>query len=63
MSILKKLWTKQIGDSEVKTTYRHVVDLQDRIERTYDIAQRVDCIVSLFFRVNYLHYNNNYKPF
>ena len=49
MSILKELWTKQIGDSEVKTTYRHVVDLHDRIERTYDIAQRVDCIVSLFF--------------
>ena len=38
MSILKELWTKQIDEGKVKTTYQYVADLRDRLERTYDIA-------------------------
>lgn len=38
MTILRDLWTKEIDDDEVKTTYQYVVDLQERLEKTYDIA-------------------------
>lgn len=38
MTILKELWTKEIGESDMKTTYQYVVDLQNRLEKTYDIA-------------------------
>ena len=38
MSILKELWTKQIDEGKVKTTYQYVVYVQYRLERTYDIS-------------------------
>jgi len=40
MSILRELWTKQTADSEVKTTYQYVVDLQDRLEQTCDLSRQ-----------------------
>lgn len=40
MTILKELWTKNIPDSEVKTTYQYVIDLQNRLTETCDLAQK-----------------------
>lgn len=38
MLILKELWTGQTPESEVKTTYEYVVDLQNRLEETIKLA-------------------------
>ena len=38
MSILKELWSKDIQDHQVKTTYRYVVDLRHRLDYSCDIA-------------------------
>ena len=40
MSILRELWTKQTTDPEVKSTYQYVIDLQDRLEQTCDLARQ-----------------------
>ncbi|GFO19247.1 Gag-Pol polyprotein [Plakobranchus ocellatus] len=34
MTILCELWTKEIEDEEVKTTYQYVVDLKERLRRS-----------------------------
>ena len=39
MTILKELWTSNIEDEEVKTTYQYVVDLRQRLEDTCKLAQ------------------------
>ena len=39
LSILKELWTEEIKDDEVKTTYQYIVDLRKRLEETMDIVQ------------------------
>ena len=39
LTLLKKLWTRDIGDEEVKTTYQYVVDLCMRLEDTCKLAQ------------------------
>ena len=39
LTILKELWTRDIGDEEVKTTYQYVVDLRMRLEDTCKLAQ------------------------
>ena len=39
MSILKELWTEDIEEPEVKTTYQYVIDLRDKIEATCQLAQ------------------------
>ena len=39
LTILKELWTKEIQDEEVKTTYQYVVDLRERLEDTCQLAQ------------------------
>lgn len=39
LTILKELWTRDIGDEEVKTTYQYVVDLRQRLEDTCKLAQ------------------------
>ena len=39
LSILKQLWTKDIQDNEVRTTYQYVVDLRERLEETCQIVQ------------------------
>lgn len=40
MTILKELWTKEIEDPEVKTTYQYVIDLRDRIESTCELTRQ-----------------------
>lgn len=40
MTILKELWTKEIKDPEIKTTYQYVLDLRDRLESTCELAHR-----------------------
>jgi len=39
MSILRELWTGEKRDAETKTTYQYVLDLRQRIEETYKLAQ------------------------
>ena len=39
LTILKELWTRDIGDEEVKTTYQYVVDLRMRLDDTCKLAQ------------------------
>ncbi len=39
MTILKELWTKDIEDSQAKTTYQYIVDLRERLESVCDSAQ------------------------
>ena len=39
MCILRELWTKDIADSEVKTTYQYIVDLRERLETTSQMAR------------------------
>ena len=39
MTILRELWTKEVDDPEVKTTYQYVLDLKDRIQSTCEIAR------------------------
>jgi len=38
MSILRELWTKEVAEDEVKTSYQYVVDLQERLEQSYEVA-------------------------
>ena len=39
MMILKQLWTEEVEDLEVKTSYAYVFDLRDRLEDTVKLAQ------------------------
>ena len=39
MAILRELWTKEVPDSEVKSTYQYVVDLQERLEKTCEVTR------------------------
>ncbi|XP_062599512.1 uncharacterized protein LOC134261046 [Saccostrea cucullata] len=39
MGILKELWTKEIDDDQVKSTYQYVLDLRERLETTAEIAR------------------------
>ncbi|XP_052680025.1 uncharacterized protein LOC128160712 [Crassostrea angulata] len=39
MTILKELWTKEIQDQQVKSTYQYVLDLRERLESTWELAQ------------------------
>ena len=38
MTILKELWTKEIEDPEIKSTYQYVIDLRERLESTCKLA-------------------------
>jgi len=40
MAILKELWTKEISDPEVKSTYQYVMDLRERLESTCELARQ-----------------------
>ncbi|XP_060553668.1 uncharacterized protein LOC132714768 [Ruditapes philippinarum] len=53
MTILKELWTKDIPDSEVKTTYQYVLDLQQRLEETCKLAQKNLAVSSHRYRQIY----------
>ena len=39
MMILKQLWTEEIEDPDVKTSYEYVFDLQERLEETLKLAR------------------------
>ncbi|CAG2250028.1 unnamed protein product [Mytilus edulis] len=39
MAILKELWTNEIDDPEVKSTYQYVIDLRERLEATCELAR------------------------
>jgi predicted DNA-binding protein (UPF0278 family) len=39
MMILKQLWTREVEDPEVKTSYEYVFDLRERLEETGKLAQ------------------------
>ena len=38
MQILRELWTKEITDPEIRTTYQYVLDLRERLEDTCNLA-------------------------
>ena len=38
MKILKELWTNEMEENELKTTYQYVLDIRERIEETCRIA-------------------------
>ena len=40
MNILKELWTKQGTEPEVKLTYQYVLELQDRLQDTCEVAKQ-----------------------
>ena len=39
IQILKELWTKEIQEEEVKTSYQYVVELRERLDQTLKIAK------------------------
>ena len=39
MTILRELWTNDIRDEEIKTTYQYVIDLREKMERMIGLAQ------------------------
>jgi hypothetical protein len=40
VQVLRELWTKDVPDDEVRTTYQYVLDLQSRLEDTISVAQQ-----------------------
>jgi len=40
MSLLKKLWTEEEKDSEVKTACQYVIDLRERLEENCEMARQ-----------------------
>ena len=40
MMILKELWTKEVQEPEIKSTYQYVLDLRERLEETCKLAQQ-----------------------
>ena len=40
MQILRELWTTEIDEDEVKTSYQYVVDLREKLETTLEIAHQ-----------------------
>jgi len=40
MTLLKRIWTGEEEDSEVKTEYQYVVDLRERIEEICELAKK-----------------------
>jgi len=38
LQILRQLWIRKQADPEVRTTYQYVVDLRNRLEKTWDMA-------------------------
>ena len=39
IQILKELWTKEVQEEEVKTSYQYVVELRERLDQTLKIAK------------------------
>jgi len=54
VTLLKHLWTGEEEDPEVKTAYQYVLDLHERIEETYQLAQEEIAKVQ---KRNHIYYN------
>ena len=39
MTILKELWTNEMNDPEIKSTYQYVIDLREKLESTCQMAR------------------------
>ena len=39
MTILKEMWTKDLDEEEVKTSYQYILELKDRIQKTCQLAR------------------------
>lgn len=39
MAILKELWTNEVKDPQVKSTYQYVIDLREKLEQTCEFAR------------------------
>ena len=59
MSVLRNAWTKEEGDTEVKTTSAYVFDLRNRIEETCRLAKESVCKESARQK---LHFDKKAKP-
>lgn len=53
MRILRELWTKEVNDPEVRTTYQYIVDLKERLESTCTMAKENLEKATQRYRVNY----------
>jgi hypothetical protein len=53
MRILRELWTKEVNNLDVKSTYQYVVDLKERLESTCKIAKENLEKSSLKYRTYY----------
>lgn len=51
--ILRELWTKEVNDPEVRTTYQYIVDLKQRLESTCTMAKETLEKATQRYRVNY----------
>ena len=38
MAILRELWSEEILDEQVSSTYQYIIDLRERLEQTYKLA-------------------------
>ena len=39
MAILKEIWTSEVNDPEIRSTYQYVLDLRERLEHTCNLAR------------------------
>lgn len=53
MTIHKELWTHEVPDPEVKTTYQYIFDLKERLERTCELARENLAKSSARYKVAY----------
>ena len=53
MTILKELWTNEIQDPQIKSTYQYVIDLRERLESTCQLARENLAKASKIHKVYY----------
>ena len=41
MAILRELWTDEVEDEEVRSTYDYVINLRKRLEHTCELAMKI----------------------
>ena len=39
MAILRELWSGEVNDEQVLSTYQHVIELRERLEQTCQLAR------------------------
>ncbi|XP_046545517.1 uncharacterized protein LOC124255665 [Haliotis rubra] len=55
VQVLRELWTKDIPDPETRTTYEYVLDLQNRLEETIEVAHQSLVKASGRYRKHFNH--------